>query len=617
MSTNVARPIWNIPYRRNPFFTGCEETLTHLRQALQTEHVAALSQPQGISGLGGIGKTHIALEFAYRYQHDYQALLWVRADSASALTSEYVALAHLLTLPERDEQDQRIVVEAVLRWFRTHASWLLILDNIDDLTKAEPFIPKAARGHILFTTRARAFSSIAQRVEVKKMDPDTGALLLLRRTALLPLQAQLEVAHHDERKLAREISEKLDGLPLALDQAGAYIKETQFTLQAYLDLYQERRQELLRTRGKFNQDHPDSVATTWSLSFDRISRANPMAVELLSFCAFLYPDAIPEEMITNGASFLPSPLQSTVIDPLQFAQSLATLLSFSLISRNADDDVLSMHRLVQAVLKDTMKQAMQHDWATRAIQVVNDAFPYVEFKTWPKCERYLPHAQMCALLIEQENMRFDEAARLLNQAGSYLHQRGQFPAAQPLFERALIINEQEFGFDHPLTVYNLNNLAEVYRKQGQYERTEECYKRILDLLERVHDPEYPLAATIHNNLAMLYHQQGKYEQAEEFYINALDLLEQTLGPRHPNTIATVNNLALTYQAEGKYAEAEMLFSFALISREQILGADHPDTGQSLDNLASIYHQLGKYSEMEPLIKRALAIREHQLGSLHP
>ncbi len=185
MSGPLARTLWNVPYQCNTFFTGREDILSRLDRALHAEQRVALSQPQGISGLGGIGKTQTVVEYAYRHREEYDAVLWARADSVAALISSMVELAQILELPEHKEQDQEIIVQAVLRWLRLHSDWLLIYDNIDDLSLAGPFLPKAGAGHLLFTTRAHALGGLAQRLDIQQMDPEIGALLLLRRASLL------------------------------------------------------------------------------------------------------------------------------------------------------------------------------------------------------------------------------------------------------------------------------------------------------------------------------------------------------------------------------------------------------------------------------------------------
>jgi hypothetical protein len=412
--------IWNLPHQRNPFFTGREEVLTHLYNSLKTDHTAALIQPQGLSGLGGIGKTQTAIEYAYRYQHDYQAVLWARADSEEILFSDFIFIAHVLDLPEKDEADQRRIVEAVVRWLRSHTCWLFVLDNIEDLTVAAPFIPLASRGHVLLTTRARALGGVAGRIEVEKMTPEIGALLLLRRAGFLSTHDLLDMVSKSDSNDAMSISRLVDGLPLALDQAGAYIKETGCSLSDYITLYQTRNTELLQVRDSLAADYPYTVATTWSLSFEKVIQANPAAAELLDFCAFLYPDAIPEEIITDGAPFLGSKLESAATDSLQLNNAIKEVLRYSLIQREADRETLTIHRLVQAVLKGRMDENVQQQWAERTVHAVNETFPGVRFTSWPRCQRCLPHAQVCATLIEQWSMEFPEATRLLNQTGYYL-----------------------------------------------------------------------------------------------------------------------------------------------------------------------------------------------------
>ncbi len=236
-STKLPR-VWNIPYPDNLFFTGQENVLTELANAFKIGQMAALSQPQAINGLGGIGKTQIALKYAYRHQQDYQVVLWSLANTRESLVSGYVAIARSLKLPEKDEQDQNIAVAAVLHWLATHTEWLLILDNADDLALVyEEFLPPTIGGHLLLTTRAQATGKRAHHVEVESMSQDVGAQLLLRRAKLIAPTAPLEDAAVANIVTAREISEELGGLPLALDQAGAYINESRKQSHFFSKLY--------------------------------------------------------------------------------------------------------------------------------------------------------------------------------------------------------------------------------------------------------------------------------------------------------------------------------------------------------------------------------------------
>jgi hypothetical protein len=284
-----------------------------------------------------------------------------------------------------------------LRWFRLHANWLLIYDNIDDFSIAEPFLPKAGLEHLLFTTRAHALGGLAQRLDIQEMAPETGALLILRRASLLALRDTLSKANTDDQISACAILRELDGLPLALDQAGAYIKEAPCPLPDYLSVYQTRRRDILRVRGQFDQDYPASVATTWSLSFEKVREANPASAELLNFCAFLAPDAIPETMITQGAARLPPHLQEAIVHPVQFDRTITSLLAYSLLRRNANE-TLNVHRLVQTVLRDEMPIEAKQRWKERAVRAVDESSPNVkDVAQWDACEQWLPHASVCDL----------------------------------------------------------------------------------------------------------------------------------------------------------------------------------------------------------------------------
>ncbi len=331
--------VWNVPYRRNPFFTGREALLSLLHDSLTRSGATALTQAQAqaISGLGGIGKTQTALEYAYRHSHLYHYVLWVSAATPAALLSDYVKLATLLEVPGRDEQDQHKTVEAVKDWLSRQRDWLLILDNADDLELAADYLPggNSTNGYVLLTTRAQNAGAVADLVDVEKMGKDEGALLLLRRARILAQTAALEQATPKDRAGAEAIVAAMDGLPLALDQVGAYLQETSAPLTDYLRLYERRRADLLARRGRLPPGHPDTVATTWSLSFQQVEQANTAAAELLRLCAFLAPDGIPEELLSEGPTDLGEVLGPTTADEYLLNEAIEVLRRYSLVRRNA------------------------------------------------------------------------------------------------------------------------------------------------------------------------------------------------------------------------------------------------------------------------------------------
>ena len=617
LSSELPERVWMVPSRRNSFFTGRETLLTALHERFLTDRSAVLTQGQAISGLGGIGKTQVAVEYAYRYREEYRFVLWANASTPETLLAAYVSIANQLRLPERAEREQDKVVAAVLHWLATHEDWLLILDNADELESVWPWLPTGSTGHVMLTTRDQLVGDL-QSFVVEEMDREEGTLLLLRRVQILKAGMKVEQVSLADRQVAEQMVAEMGGLPLALDQAGAYLKATGSSLSTYQQLYQQRRVQLLAQRR--GMEHPEPVATTWDIAFRKVGQQNPAATDLLRLCAHLSPDAIPETIITEGASHLGALLAPVGADPYLLNQAIEVLLAYSLVRREASSDagtLLWVHRLVQAVLRDQMEEQSRQQWAQRAVSAVNAAFPFVEYHTWPQCERLLPHALLCATWIELEQITVPAATRLLNQTGFYLAERARYAEAEPLYQRALAIREQHLGPLHPDTAISLNNLAELYDTQGKSGQAEPLYVRALAIFEQLLGPLHPNTAQSLNNLADLYETQGKYERAEPLYQRALAINEQQLGPEHPNTASSLYNLAGLYWTQGQYEQAEPLLERALAIREQHLGEAHPDTASSLNGLALLYKIQGKYERAEPLYQRALAIREQQLGPLHP
>ncbi len=652
-------PTWNVPYRRNPFFTGREEILAHLYTALRSSKAAALTQTHAISGLGGIGKTQIAVEYAYRYRNHYQAIFWINASTRDALNADFVMLAALLGLPEQYEQDQDIVTRAVKRWLTTHTRWLLILDNVDNLEMIVDFLPVHGTGDVLLTTRLQALGTVAQSIEVEKMGQDEGVTFLLRRTKVIVPGASLDQAAKESQARATEIFFALDGLPLALDQAGAYIEETRCGLSQYLDLYGTRRKELLLRRGRLPVDHPEPVAATWSLSFQQVEQESLAAADLLRLLAFLYPEAIPEEIIITGAVELGPTLHSIASDPLKVNEAIELLLRYSLIRRTPEVKSLSIHRLVQAVLKDGMNKDTQRLWAERTIRAVNRAFPDVELQTWERCQRCLPHAYICATYIEEHGLAFPEAARLFNEAATYLVEYGRYQQAESLLLTTLAVRQQILEANHPDTARTLNDLGELYLNQGKYQEAETLLQEALAIRQQALGEAHPDVAQTLHNLANLYRAQGAYVKAEPFYLQALHIRETTvgidsslvarsyyslaklyhslekhqeaeklckqalhiqeqrLGSNHPRIASTLNMLAKIYQGQHKLDQAKEMNLRALWIRENTSGADHPHVATIANSLVEIYHAEGRYREAEPLIARSLRIHEQSLGLEHP
>lgn len=468
LDTPRSTHLWSITHRRNPFFTGRSEILDQICTAFQSRQASGLIL--ALSGLGGVGKTQIALEYAYCYRDLYQAIFWVNASTRDTLSTDLLMLASLLDLSKQQDQEE-IIIRAVKHWLAVNPGWLLILDNVDSLEMVLDFLPLYSRGDVLLTTRLQVLGTIAHSIEVAEMTGNEGVTFLLRRTKLLAPGMPLDQVTPESRQEAANIVDELGGLPLALDQAGAYIEETSCGLSQYLQRYNSHRKELLLRRGSYPINHPEPVATTWQLSFQEIQEKWPTSAELLTLFAFLDADSIPEELLIHGAPKLGPILCKVVGEPLKLDSVLEPLHAYSLIRRSPEHS-LTMHRLVQTVLRQNLPPATQKRWARRVICTLNHAFPEVDVATWAQCQQLLPQVQVCVQLFDEYALFQPEAAHLFMRAGDYAYNRAKYAQAEAFFQRVLTICEHVFSPEHTDTARGLHYLGELYRVWGRYKEAE-------------------------------------------------------------------------------------------------------------------------------------------------
>lgn len=614
---------WYLPFKRNPYFTGREDILSTLHARLLAKRSNPLPQTLAISGLGGVGKTQVAIEYAYRYGQEYRAVFWLAAETRESLIKSFQQIADLLQLPERQAAEQSQVVAAVQRWFSTHPGWLLIGDNVEDLELLQRNLPSGDLGVILLTTRAQALATLARKIELTSLEQEEGVQFVLRRAKVLEPEATYEQMEQfalrvpNEYRAASELVEAMGGLPLALDQAGAYIEETGCSVFDYLQRYQQVRAQMLDRRGILGGEHPHSVTATILLASEQVEEKQKAAADLLRVCTFLHAEAIPEELFSVGVVHLGLELQALAANPSQLDLTLAALRSLSLVQRYPETHTLSIHRLVQTVLYENMSEKERMVWLRRVIAALNETFPEVTHEVWRQCERLLPHVLVCETALPDQATEQVAQAEVLRKAGDYLRGRAQYEQAERLYQRALGIFEQVWGPEHPETATSLNSLAILSYTQGKYGQAEALYQQALHIREQVFGSEHPEVATSLNGLAVLYRDQGKYEQAEPLYQRALHIREQSLGLEHPKVFRPLTNLGVLYMTQGKYGQAETYFKRALHIGEKAFGPEHPDTASLRNNLATLYAEQGKYEQAEPLFQQTLHIGEQTLGLEHP
>lgn len=608
-----------MPLQLSRFFIGREAFLWCLHEKLKNGSAVALT------GLSGIGKTQTALAYAYNHRQDYSAVLWVQAATRNELVAGFVTLATVLGLPEQDVQKQMQIVEAVKCRLEQFPNWLLILDNANDLSLVREFIPVHHSGRLLLTTLAQATGEMAEDIELDYFPPDIGALFLLRRAKRLALGAPLDAAVPDDQAAATAITWKLGGLPLALDQAGAYLEEMRLAPCEYLPLYQQAGQSLRAQRGELAADHP-SVKVTFSLAFSQVAATSPAAAELLRLCAFLHPNGIPEEILIEGAAELGPVLGHVLGQPLGLIELRREVSRFSLLHRDVASRTLLIHPVVQAVLRDDMETTTEMNLATIAVNLLVSTFPVESQRVhaWDRCTQLLPHALAVADHAEKLKVNLDKVGYLLNKIGVYLYKRAQYNQAELIIERALKIHKEIFGCNNLKTAIDFKDLSNIYHACGRYKEAESLIEKALMICENAIgcDNSRTVLVDFFNDLAGLYQDQGRYNEALSFYQRALKIEKSISIPDKEKIITTLNRLASLLCIQGCYSQAEHYYKHALEVQDSILhdGTLEPDPNDratTLNGLASVYKDQKRYTQAEPLYQSALALWEQILGKDHP
>jgi class 3 adenylate cyclase/tetratricopeptide (TPR) repeat protein len=599
---------WLVPEAlRTRYFTGRDDLLDQLRQALMDRHRAALS------GLGGVGKSQTAIEYAVRYRADYpRGVLWASAETVTALTSGFVEIAKALRLPAADSNDQDVAVKAAQAWLNQNDGWLLILDNVDDRRELRPFVPEGDKGDVLITSRESVFPEfgIPRALAVRDLEAEDAVRFLLARTGR-------EATDSGDRAAAAELATELGNLPLALEQAAAYIIETDASFSAYLTAFRKRRVSLLEKAGGLVAHA--TVAVTWVANFEAVQRASRAAADVLRVSALLAPDEIPFEFFLDGAQALGGAIAEELADPdeLSLAEVLRPLTRYSLVRSDAAGRVFSVHRLVQEIAWTALSEAERRTYIERAILALDAAFPNGEFATWERCERLIAHVTSLSKQLDFYDVQPEITARVMNRAGRYLKGRGRYVEARALHERALATCERHLGPDHVQLARSLNDLANVLDNEARCAEAQALYERALAIRERALGPDHPDVAFSLSNLANVHREVGRYAESQRLLERAVTILEGALGPDHADVAVGLGNLALTLSAQGRYAEAHVLEQRALAIRERTLGPDHFETANSLLNIGHILENQGYLVEAQGPTERAVAIFEKSLGPDHP
>ncbi|KAB8075089.1 violaceus kinesin [Aspergillus leporis] len=626
--------VWMVPFRKNSRFVGREEEITSIeRLIMQQEGPGKIA----IYGLGGVGKTQIALELAYRirFRDPECSIFWIPCTSYESVEQAYINISLKLGTIVGKPAEAKEQVKTCLSQ-EGAGKWLLIFDNADNMDMwiqtttgalvLTDFLPQSEQGHVLFTTRNRKLAvklASSHVVPVSEPDEETGIRILEKSLIRKNL-------HNSDVTIP--LLKQLAFLPLAIIQASAYINENCLDPSQYLKLLQDQEPNVVELLSENFEDEgryaeiQNPIITTWVVSFTQIQRIDQLAADYLLLMACLDFCNIPETLLPSSTSHK------------RKTDALGLLSAYSFINIQAEDMLLSLHRLVYLAARNWMrKTSLFVPWIQRATTQLSVAFPSHDHRNRELWRRYMPHALRAVNEIDREQKkqwepliwkianclcsdgRFNEAEGEVTGAinPSVLVSMRRWEEAEQLHLQIMETRKLLLGPLHPSTLTSLANLAATYSKQARWSQAAELQVEVIKARQLILGPEHPNTLISMSNLASIYHSQGQYKEAEWLETGALEAYRRVMGPYHSCTVTNMANLASTYVSQGRWKEAAELQTKVLVVCLKTLGPEHPDSTTNMANLASIYWNQQRWEEAEALETQVLETRKRVLGVQHP
>lgn len=616
-----ANYLFTVPFPRDEKFIGREQAFASMKEQLQKQRRMALS------GIGGVGKSQIAIEYCYRFRDEFPEshVLWIYSNSSSRIRQSYDDIARDQQLP--GWKDPKVdMIRLVNEWLSSPTSrrWLLVFDNVDDLkvlnlsqnpTTSGPVLnlaqalplPHNSEGSVVITTRDRNIGEMLVGLEacvvIPQMTPEEATALLVVLVGLDAVTLQKQIV---------EILEFIEYLPLAVAQAAAFMIQNGVTLIEYLDMLRSNKtviEDLLdENLGDRRRDteSSSSVFRTWRISFDLIREQKPKAADLLSLMAMLDRQMIPESLLVAEGS----------INKLEMVTSLGMLKGFSLIHVVEAGSSYEMHRLVQLATQRWLQSRMCQDfWQGKAIQVVSDAFPFGYYDNWPTCAKLLPHAQVVTRYEVKDVVILPALAALLHRKASFDATQGRFDIAEQNLTISFHMHTSLYGLEDQKTIESMFGLGYIYSSQARFEAAEDICSRALRYSRNAFGDHNLVTLSAMSQLADVYRLQSKPLQAEELLLKAIAGTGgyEALEPHLFEVMQCRQTLGDVYLEQERWKEAEAIFESLLETKKAYLGVDHPEVLNSKRGLSHAYTEMGRYAEAENMLYDVLTDSRRLLG----
>lgn len=555
--------IWGDVPNRNKNFTGRDDILDRLREGASSRVTAVLPEsgphssesdpgnptPQGVHGLGGVGKTAIAIEYAYRYRSDYDLVWWIAADQLPSVRGSLADLAQRLgldALPMAGVDGLIAAVRDALRRGEPYSRWLIVFDNADQPEEIADLIPTGS-GDVLITSRNHRWEAVIRTVPMDVFRPGESREFLLKRV-------RRGLTEADADRLAKELGH----LPLALEQAGAMLAESGMPADEYLRQLKEHAAEIL-DEGP-SSGYPRSMTAAWKLSVNAVTRSRPEALEVLRCCAFFGPEPIPRDMFRRGVQETGSAVAEVLSSPRATARVMRELARYALIT--LDGNAVKVHRLIQALIRDELSAEQQRAYRHEAHLIMAAAVPKDpdDVTTWPRFQGLLPHVNAEATELHQSH-EFDVRG-LARGVIRYLYQSGDYTSALALTDRFIEQWTADSGPDDENVLRAQRHLGNIQRLMGRYP---EAYKVTEETLARARatlGEDNPTTLSLRTGFGADLRANGSFAAARELDTESRILLERNYGATDGRTLRLLSSLALDHGLMSDYSKAQELYELA-------------------------------------------------------